>query len=72
MIVADQGQGVDAGRVEELFEPFFTTKPEGMGLGLALSKAIASAHGGTLTYRRKDDVTRFELLLPGGEEEGQP
>ncbi|MBI5536774.1 MAG: HAMP domain-containing histidine kinase [Deltaproteobacteria bacterium] len=67
LVVTDRGPGVDASRVDELFEPFFTTKPEGMGLGLALSKAIATAHGGKLTYRRQADMTLFELAIPGGE-----
>jgi len=62
--VCDRGQGVDPARVGELFEPFFTTKPDGVGLGLALSKGIAKAHGGVLTYRREGDVTRFEIRLP--------
>jgi signal transduction histidine kinase len=70
IVVSDSGPGVDPARVEELFEPFFTTKPEGMGLGLALSKAIVAAHGGTLTYRRLDGRTRFELLLAGGQDAG--
>ena len=59
----DRGAGVPADRAKELFEPFFTTKPEGVGLGLALSRAIAAAHGGTLTYVREADATVFELRL---------
>jgi signal transduction histidine kinase len=62
--VMDHGGGVDAGRLAELFEPFFTTKPEGTGLGLALSRAVAAAHGGTLTYARRGGVTCFELSFP--------
>ncbi|MFT3775514.1 MAG: ATP-binding protein [Minicystis sp.] len=62
--VLDHGAGVDEGRVSELFEPFFTTKPEGTGLGLALSRAIAATHGGALTYDRRGGVTAFELTLP--------
>jgi signal transduction histidine kinase len=62
--VMDHGAGVDEARLAELFEPFFTTKPEGTGLGLALSRAVAAAHGGTLTYARRDGVTCFELTFP--------
>jgi signal transduction histidine kinase len=70
LIVADQGPGVPAHRNHELFEPFFTTKPDGTGLGLALSHAIATAHGGTLGYERRGGTTQFELSLPssGGAE----
>ena len=63
--VADLGAGVPSGRAGEIFEPFFTTKPDGMGLGLAISRAIARAHGGDLTYWRDSEVTRLELTLPG-------
>lgn len=62
--VEDRGAGVAPERVGELFEPFFTTKAEGTGLGLALSRAVAEAHGGTLTYRREGATTVFELRLP--------
>jgi signal transduction histidine kinase len=62
--VVDQGPGVPDERRGELFEPFFTTKAEGVGLGLALSRAIAAAHRGTLAYRRDGDATVFELSLP--------
>jgi two-component system sensor histidine kinase AtoS len=47
-----------------LFEPFFTTKPEGTGLGLALSQAIAAAHDGALRYERRARTTCFELVFP--------
>jgi signal transduction histidine kinase len=62
--VLDGGAGVDDARRDELFEPFFTTKPDGTGLGLALSRAVAAAHGGTLTYAREGGRTCFELSFP--------
>jgi signal transduction histidine kinase len=65
--VMDHGGGVDGARLSELFEPFFTTKPEGTGLGLALSRAVAMAHQGTLTYERRAEVTCFELSFPRAE-----
>jgi signal transduction histidine kinase len=63
MTVEDRGPGVPEDRVAELFEPFFTTKPDGTGLGLAVSRAIAVASSGKLSYQRVEGVTRFELAL---------
>lgn len=62
--VLDEGEGVPEARKAELFEPFFTTKERGVGLGLALSRAVAAAHGGTLTYARDGRMTVFEVFLP--------
>src|SRR5439155_6029802 len=46
--VQDRGIGLHDGQVERLFEAFYTTKPQGMGLGLAISRSIIEAHGGRL------------------------
>jgi signal transduction histidine kinase len=62
--VIDQGNGVSPNRAGELFELFFTTKPEGVGLGLALSRAIVLAHGGRLEYVREGSMTAFVVTLP--------
>jgi signal transduction histidine kinase len=46
--VRDSGPGIPDGIFDRLFGPLFTTKPEGMGMGLALSRRIIEAHGGKL------------------------
>src|SRR5213592_2437110 len=53
--VRDSGPGFPEGLVEQLFEPFFSTKAEGTGMGLAISRSIIEAHGGTLSGENCDD-----------------
>ena len=63
--VTDHGGGIPEGRVDQLFEPFFTTKPDGMGMGLAISRSIVEAHGGRLWVDATGtDGTTFALTLP--------
>jgi PAS domain S-box-containing protein len=62
--VEDDGPGFDPATEARLFEPFFTTKPEGMGIGLSVSRAIVEAHGGRLIAERRDGGgARFRVVL---------
>jgi len=49
--IIDTGPGIITADVERLFQPFFTTKPEGVGLGLTMSRKIIEKHGGTMTLK---------------------
>jgi len=46
--VRDSGEGLDSANLERVFDAFYTTKPEGMGMGLAISRTIIESHGGRL------------------------
>jgi signal transduction histidine kinase len=64
LAVEDDGPGPPEAIRDTLHEPFVTGKPEGIGLGLAVAKAVAEAHGGSLSWDRTGGWTRFAITLP--------
>ncbi len=61
----DTGKGMAPDILAKVFEPFFSTKQEGTGLGLATTRRIVEAHGGTITAESEiGRGTRFTLRLP--------
>jgi signal transduction histidine kinase len=66
LVVEDTGPGPPPGLADTIAEPFVTGKPEGVGLGLAVAKAVAEQHAGSLEWRRAGGRTRFAIRLPRG------
>jgi two-component system NtrC family sensor kinase len=66
IVVSDTGPGVPDEIRSRIFDPFFTTKKPGAGtgIGLAVSRGIAEAHGGSLVLAPSAGGARFVLLLP--------
>jgi two-component system C4-dicarboxylate transport sensor histidine kinase DctB len=62
--VADNGPGVPVERRGDLFSPFSSSKPLGLGLGLVISRDIASDLGGSLEFDPGPEGAAFILTLP--------
>jgi signal transduction histidine kinase len=62
--VRDSGPGFEPQHVDRLFNAFYTTKPQGLGMGLTISRSIIEAHGGRLwadSNSPRGAVFRFRL-----------
>jgi signal transduction histidine kinase len=70
VLVDDTGIGFAAEVAARLYEPFFTTKPQGMGMGLAISRTIVELHHGQLSVGPGESGlgTTVRLVLPIGSE----
>jgi len=67
--VADSGPGLGPSIGDRLFKAFHTTKPQGMGMGLAISRSIVEAHGGRLWATANEPRGAvFHFMLPIGVE----
>jgi len=62
--VGDTGGGIPPNQLPHLFDSFFSTKPDGMGLGLSISRSIVEEHGGTLSAENRADGALFRIVLP--------
>ncbi|KRA61209.1 hypothetical protein ASD89_04180 [Caulobacter sp. Root656] len=62
----DVGQGIEPDNIDQLFDAFHTTKPEGMGIGLSISRSIIEAHGGRLSATPNPDGSgaTFSFSIP--------
>jgi signal transduction histidine kinase len=63
--VTDTGAGVPSELRGRIFEPFVTGKPDGVGLGLALTKRIVEDHGGRIGFDSSEGGSTFWIDLPG-------
>jgi PAS domain S-box-containing protein len=63
--VTDFGTGIDENNIEQLFEAFYTTKPEGLGMGLSISRTIVKAQGGSIkASNNPEGGATFAFTLP--------
>ena len=63
--VKDSGVGLTPEQARRIFDPFVTTKPNGLGMGLSISRTILEAHGGRLWAEPNNGPgARFQFTLP--------
>jgi signal transduction histidine kinase len=63
--IEDCGEGFDAASAERIFDPFYTTKPQGIGMGLSISRSIVESHRGRLwATSRASGGAIFHFTLP--------
>jgi C4-dicarboxylate-specific signal transduction histidine kinase len=66
--IRDSGVGVEGSDLERIFQPFVSNKPQGLGMGLAISRSIVEAHGGRIWAACNDDRgLTLNIELPGSD-----
>ena len=63
LVLQDNGSGIPNDIAERIFDPFFTTRTNGSGLGLAVVRAVISAHGGSIETGSKHAKRRSFCAL---------
>jgi PAS domain S-box-containing protein len=72
VMVSDTGPGLPPGDAECIFEAFFTTKPNGMGMGLSISRSIVETYGEQLrAFTNPEGGATFHFSLPAAEERSE-
>jgi signal transduction histidine kinase len=70
--VSDTGPGIPRALLGRIFDPFFTTKPEGMGIGLSISRSIIEAHDGRISAENDPQGgAAMRFWLPRCQEEAE-
>jgi len=65
VVISDRGSGIPDDQLERVFEPFVTFRAQGLGLGLAISRSIVAAHGGSIRAENNaDGGATFRCRLP--------
>jgi PAS domain S-box-containing protein len=63
--IKDNGSGLDEEQQKKILTPFYTTKPNGMGMGLSISRSLIEAHEGSLNFNSEPGKgTTFYFTLP--------
>jgi len=70
--ISDTGVGLPMEGIEQIFEAFYSTKPQGMGMGLVITRSIMESHGGRVWATRNEGPgSSFHFTLPVVSEEAQ-
>jgi signal transduction histidine kinase len=64
VLIRDTGRGLVSENLDRIFDAFYTTKPEGMGMGLTISRSIVEAHGGRIWATPNPRGATFQFVLP--------